>query len=216
MPSPVVCNPKLYEKARAKYTDMKHSAYKSSLIVQEYKRLGGTYKGKKPTKTGLARWHKEEWRNQDGKVGYHKKGDVYRPTKRITSQTPTTIHELSKSQIDKAKRQKRVKGRVTKFEGGSQSGRNSLKIINPVTGRWVLKHGQIGKQIIKVKGVFPNIVSYKKATSMWDRWAGVSDIDCRKVSATYWDTRLNDPEVRVYPIYLKSYVPVLRKALKLL
>ena len=83
MPGPEVCDPKLYAKAKKKYADMKHSAYKSSLIVQEYKNLGGKYKGKKPTKTGLARWHKEKWRNQDGEVGYKKKGDIYRPTVRV-------------------------------------------------------------------------------------------------------------------------------------
>jgi hypothetical protein len=34
--------------------------------------------------TGLGRWFAERWRNQRGEVGYKYKGDVYRPTRRIT------------------------------------------------------------------------------------------------------------------------------------
>ena len=221
MPGPEVCDPKLYAKAKKKYADMKHSAYKSSLIVQEYKRLGGKYKGKKPTRTGLARWHKEKWRNQDGEVGYKKKGDIYRPTVRVNSKTPTTIHELSKKEIAEGMRKKKFRGRVNRFKsefkGGSQIRKDPpIKIINPSTGRLVLKNGLIGRRIVKVKGVFPSVKSYKAATSMWDQWAKVSNKDRQKVSKTYWNTKLNDQNVGVYPIYLKTYVPVLRKALKLL
>ena len=219
MPGPEVCDPKLYAKAKKKYADMKHSAYKSSLIVQEYKNLGGKYKGKKLTKTGLARWHKEKWRNQDGEVGYKKKGDIYRPTVRVNSKTPTTIHELSKKEIAKGMRTKKLKGRVNRFKSEFKGGSGPeppTKIINPVTGRLVLKSGLIGCRIVKVKGVFPNIKSYKQATSMWDQWARVSVGDRQKVSKIYWDTRLNDQDVGVYPIYLKSYVSILRKALKAL
>jgi hypothetical protein len=97
----------LYDKVKAEIIKRipKHSAYRSGLIVQEYKRQGGKYKGVKLVKEGLARWFKEDWRNQDGKIGYKKPDDVYRPTKRITSKTPTTIHELTKPQIEKAKRE---------------------------------------------------------------------------------------------------------------
>ncbi len=52
--------------------DVKTSAYKSSWIVREYKKRGGTYEGKKPVKTGLSRWYQEEW------------VDLRRPLKRIT------------------------------------------------------------------------------------------------------------------------------------
>ena len=33
-----------YARAKAKYKDMKHSAYKSGLVVKAYKKMGGTYK----------------------------------------------------------------------------------------------------------------------------------------------------------------------------
>ena len=112
---PKVLNPNLYKKARTKYANMKHSAYKSNLVVKEYKKLGGKYGGKKPTKTGLVRWNKEKWRNQRGGVGYKKKGDVYRPTRRITKKTPKTFKELGKKRITKAMVQKAKTGRVKKY-----------------------------------------------------------------------------------------------------
>jgi len=111
-----ILNKDLYSKAKKKYSKLKPSAYKSGLIVKEYKRLGGKYSGKKPQKKGLSRWFKEKWRNQRGEVGYKKKGDIYRPTKRITKKTPTTIKELSKTQIKKAMKEKKTKGRVKKFK----------------------------------------------------------------------------------------------------
>lgn len=117
MPTPPnVCDPKLYEKAKQKYENLRHSAYKSGLVVKEYKRLGGRYKGKKPQKKGLSRWFKEEWRNQDGKVGYKRKSDIYRPTKRITSKTPTTHGELTKRQIKRARKEKATTGRVKRYK----------------------------------------------------------------------------------------------------
>ena len=118
-------NPKdkiLYEKAKKKIYKQydKPSAYRSGALVKEYKRLyenkyGKTdaYSGKKK-KDGLTRWYKEEWRNQRGEVGYKKKGDVYRPTKRITKDTPKTFNELTIGQVLKAMNSKK-KGRVKKF-----------------------------------------------------------------------------------------------------
>ncbi len=92
----------------------KHSAYRSGLLVKEYKSRGGEYTGKK-NKDGLSRWFKEEWTNQRGTTGYKKKSDVYRPTKRITKDTPKTFKELSKKEISVAQKKKLKKGRVDKF-----------------------------------------------------------------------------------------------------
>jgi hypothetical protein len=111
-------NIKLYEKVKEeiykKYP--KHSAYRSGLIVKEYKARGGEYKGTKKKNEGLSRWFKEEWKNQRGETGYKYKSDVYRPTKRITKDTPTTYKELSKKEIEKARREKATKGRVENFD----------------------------------------------------------------------------------------------------
>ena len=116
---------KLYEKVKKsiyqKYP--KHSAYRSGLLVKKYKeeykkkhKSENAYEGTKQTKKGLSRWFKEDWKNQRGEVGYKKKGDVYRPTKRITKDTPKTFKELSKKQIKKAQVKKKKKGRVDKFD----------------------------------------------------------------------------------------------------
>ena len=109
-------DPKLYEEVKAKiYKQIPtHSAYRSGLIVQEYKRRGGKYEGPKP-KAGLTRWFKEDWRNQRGEVGYKKRGDVYRPFKRVTEKTPVTLQELTPGELKTAMRKKVAKGRVDRF-----------------------------------------------------------------------------------------------------
>ncbi len=116
----VPSNPALYERIKKKVykKNPKHSAYRSSQLVREYKAAGGGYKGKKPTTKdkGLKRWHKEDWRTREGSKTYKKKGDIFRPTKRVTKQTPTTMSELSKKQKDKATKEKKATGRVKKYK----------------------------------------------------------------------------------------------------
>lgn len=100
-----------------------HSAYRSGILVKKYrdnftKKYGKNkkpYYGKKPTKRGLRRWFMEDWRNQRGEIGYKFKSDIYRPTKRITKKTPKTHRELTRKKIDRARRNKYRKGRVTRF-----------------------------------------------------------------------------------------------------
>ena len=101
----------------------KHSAYRSGLVVKHYKKLfakkygksKSPYKGKKPTIKGLSRWFKEDWKTQRGTYGYKYKSDVYRPTKRITKKSPKPFKELTKKQVEKARRKKAKYGRVNKF-----------------------------------------------------------------------------------------------------
>ena len=100
----------------------KNSAYRSALLVKTYKEAykkkygnSDAYEGKKNEKKGIARWMKEEWRTQDGKKVYEKKTDIFRPTKRITKETPTTIKELSKKQIEKSQEIKGKTGRVKNY-----------------------------------------------------------------------------------------------------
>jgi len=96
-----------------------HSAYRSGMLVQEYKKQfkgkGSPYKGQKPLKTGLGRWFKEKWVSDTGKIGYTSKSSVYRPSVRITKKTPTTWSELSEKEIKRAKREKVKTGRVKQF-----------------------------------------------------------------------------------------------------
>lgn len=100
-----------------------HSAYRSGLLVKTYKKKFSEkygknkkpYKGKKQTKVGLKRWFDEKWVNQRGEVGYKYKHDIYRPTVRITKKTPKTFDELSNKRIQKARKEKYIKGRVKRF-----------------------------------------------------------------------------------------------------
>ena len=116
MPEPK--NKKLYEEVKddiyKKYP--KHSAYRSGLLVQEYKRRGGTYEGEEKDSEGLNRWFAEKWKNQRGEVGYKTQSDIYRPTVRVTKETPTTFKELTKKEIMKARREKATTGHVKKFK----------------------------------------------------------------------------------------------------
>ena len=87
-----------------------HSAYRSSLVVKTYKDRGGRYKGAKP-KDGLTRWHKEK-----GKETYKEGGTIFRPTKRVSKDTPTTMGELTETQKKKAIEEKKATGRVKKYD----------------------------------------------------------------------------------------------------
>ena len=110
-------NPKLYEQVKKEIIAKNpvHSAYRSGAIVKEYKKRGGTYTGTKPKKSGLTRWFEEDWKNQSGKYGYQKKDDIYRPTVRVTSQTPITMSELTDKEKKRAMYEKKKKGRVVSF-----------------------------------------------------------------------------------------------------
>lgn len=102
----------------------KHSAYRSGLLVQAYKKAFSKkyghskqpYKGKRTRKVGLNRWFSEKWLNQRGEVGYKYKSDVYRPTKRITKKTPITFGELNKKQIKRARSEKYRTRHVKRFK----------------------------------------------------------------------------------------------------
>ena len=113
-------HPDLYEKAKqiADKTYSKPSAYKSGFIVQKYKQLGGTYSGKKDNK-GITRWFKEKWTDV-GKKDY----PVYRPTKRVSKDTPLTPDEIDPANLKKqiALKQKiRGKSNLPAFKGGAIS-----------------------------------------------------------------------------------------------
>lgn len=115
---------KLYNNIKKKIYDKypDHSAYRSGLLVKEYKlqyknkyKNNNAYFGIKNINKGLGRWFKEEWKNQRGEVGYKNTNDVYRPTRRVTPKTPLTFNELTKYELAKAKKIKEIKGRVYRF-----------------------------------------------------------------------------------------------------
>jgi hypothetical protein len=63
----VKTNPSLWKrivskfKSSKKYGGMGWNARKAQLAVQEYKSLGGSYKGKKSIKNSLVKWTKQDW-----------------------------------------------------------------------------------------------------------------------------------------------------------
>ncbi len=111
-------NQKLYDRIKRKIykENPKHSAYRSGQIVKQYKAAGGTYEGAKSDKKGLGRWFKEDWRTEKGKKTYKEGGKIFRPTKRVTKDTPTTMGELTPAQKKKAIEEKKKTGRVKKYK----------------------------------------------------------------------------------------------------
>lgn len=87
----------LYKKAKqiADKTFKKPSAYKSGFIVKKYKEMGGTYKDDGEPRD-LDRWFKEGWRDVGGK-----EYPVYRPTKRISKDTPLIVGEIDRNNLRK-------------------------------------------------------------------------------------------------------------------
>ena len=70
------------------------------------------------TKKGLAlkRWFKEEWRTPRGKKGYSGTDRTFRPTKRVSKATPPTWSELTPGEKARAAKEKREKGRVSRYK----------------------------------------------------------------------------------------------------
>jgi hypothetical protein len=116
-------NKKLYketvEKAKKIYKKWP-SAYASAWVAKEYKKQGGTYTGRKNSRSGITRWLKEEWinvcklpkkipcgRSKLSAENWKKKYPYCRPSKKITSKTPVLASKLKKSQIKKLCKRKR-------------------------------------------------------------------------------------------------------------
>ena len=105
----------LYKEIKERVWKMykKPSAYRSGMLVKLYKEAGGKFEG---SSKKLKRWFDERWTNQRGEVGYKFKSDVYRPTVRVTKDTPTTFSELTKKEIALARAEKLKAGRVKRFK----------------------------------------------------------------------------------------------------
>ena len=109
---------KLYNdiKDRVWKMDDKPSAYRSGMLVKLYRESGGKYSGDKTKDAPLNRWFSERCVNQRGEVGYKYPSDIYRPTVKVNSKTPTTFQELTTKEIERARREKAKDGRVDKFK----------------------------------------------------------------------------------------------------
>lgn len=115
-------DPILYEKVKKdvkKKVKVWPSAYASGLVVQEYKRRGGKYIGKKRQDTGIDRWFNEKWidvcqlpkkvpcARPRSKKNYINEYPYCRPSVRVNKKTPKTVRELSKKELQKRCSRKR-------------------------------------------------------------------------------------------------------------
>ena len=113
---------KLYNAVKRKvYKRMpKHSAYRSGHLVRAYKaefakKHGARRRPYKGTAKPLRTWYREKWRTDTGKKTYTSSSSVFRPTRRVSRATAKTFSELGRKRIQRAKREKRLTGRVRKF-----------------------------------------------------------------------------------------------------
>ena len=79
---------------------------------------GSVAKKVRKSKKGLAlkRWFKAEWRTPEGKKDYSEGGNTFRPTKRISEDTPSTWSELTPAEKARAQKEKNTKGRVSRYK----------------------------------------------------------------------------------------------------
>jgi hypothetical protein len=115
---PIVLNQDLYDNVKKEATAIykKPSAYKSGWIVKTYKERGGKYADDNKPKN-LERWFKEDWADIGGK-----EYPVYRPTKRITKDTPLTASEIDPEQAKEQIKLKQVirgDANLPQFQGGN-------------------------------------------------------------------------------------------------
>lgn len=127
---PIPINKNLYSKAKEIANEIydRPSAYKSGFIVKKYKELGGRYSGSRK-KSPLKRWFNEEWKD----INPHKTETsypVYRPTKKISAETPLTADEIDYTDLlIKSKIKQKYKNTVIlpPFKKKSKSPRNNSK-----------------------------------------------------------------------------------------
>ena len=76
------------------------------------------------TKKGLAlkRWFKEDWRTPSGDKDYSKGEKTFRPTKKISKDTPPTWSELTPAEKRRAAKEKKQKGRVSRYKKKNYGG----------------------------------------------------------------------------------------------
>ena len=70
------------------------------------------------TKAGLnlKRWFKENWQTPKGKKDYSGGENTFRPTKKISKDTPSTWSEVTPAEKKRAQAEKNTKGRVSRYK----------------------------------------------------------------------------------------------------
>ena len=207
----VPCDQPLYEQVKREVVSrMANSAYRSGHIVRKYKqrfaqkhgKRAAPYKGSHPKRaTGLGRWFAEEWRTQDGRVGYSNRSDVYRPTIRINPATPVTHEELTKAELRRARREKRTTGRVRRFRRPQTGEGEGADTFSPnLTPRQMFSLGSFGGTYWRpiysavTRRDYRNVHHRSKIPPSW--WKGIPESSLSRPFDEY-DTGVNRYKVRV-------------------
>lgn len=125
---PIILDQSLYNRIKREADKVyeKPSAYKSGWIVRTYKQRGGAY-GDDNEPKNLKRWFQERWTD----IG-NQEYPVYRPTKRISKDTPLTTDEIDPEQAKEQialKQQIKGEANLPPFEPKG-SGLGSYKITD--------------------------------------------------------------------------------------
>ena len=64
----------------------------------------------------LKRWFEEEWKTPSGEEDYSEGENTFRPTKRISEDTPSTWSELTDAEKAAAQKEKNTQGRVSRYK----------------------------------------------------------------------------------------------------
>ena len=91
------------------------SAEKTSSM---YLQRNSPFKKVRKTKEGLAlkRWFKEDWKTPKGKEDYEGGENTFRPTKKVSKDTPATWDELTPAEKARGQKEKNTEGRVSRYK----------------------------------------------------------------------------------------------------
>ena len=85
-------------------------------IRDRYRQAASPFRVRKTKKgASLRRWFKEDWKTPSGKEDYEGGENTFRPTKKVSRDTPKTWSEVTPASKAKAQKEKNTKGRVTKY-----------------------------------------------------------------------------------------------------
>jgi len=81
-----------------------------------YRQAASPFRVRKTKKgASLRRWFKEDWRTPKGKENYEGGENTFRPTKKVSKDTPKTWSEVTPASKAKAQKEKNTKGRVSRY-----------------------------------------------------------------------------------------------------
>lgn len=150
-------NPKLYEQIKKQIYEEypKHSAYRSMMIVKEYKKAGGTYENNKDNKMNTKKWLKQKWTDANH---YFHTGEVVpcgsQDTKQLYGEYPlcrplSILKRLSKEQLKEMIDEKNKLGKKP-LRTSKILGTEKFNIKPTVSGSAVQKNKKFYNQLRKI------------------------------------------------------------------